>query len=112
MTSRKDQGQYWYDKSIPYKYVPVQAFAEGFKKFHFGERLAEELATPFDRTKSHPAALVTKKYALTNWEIFKVSFAREKLLMNRNRFVYIFKTVQVWHLIYTTPNSLAFQAPR
>jgi ABC-type multidrug transport system ATPase subunit/ABC-type multidrug transport system permease subunit len=95
VTSRKDQGQYWYDKNIPYKYIPVQAFVEGFKKFHFGERLAEELATPFDRTKSHPAALVTKKYALTNWEIFKASFAREKLLMKRNRFVYIFKTVQI-----------------
>ncbi len=82
MTSRKDQGQYWYNKSIPYQYVPVKAFADGFQRFHVGERLYQELTIPFDRTKCHTAALVTEKYALGNWEIFQASYAREKLLMN------------------------------
>jgi hypothetical protein len=82
MTSRKDQGQYWYNKSIPYQYVPVKAFADVFQRFHVGEQLYQELTIPFDRTKCHTAALVTEKYALGNWEIFQASYAREKLLMN------------------------------
>jgi len=82
MTSRKDQGQYWYNKSIPYQYVPVKAIADVFQRFHVGEQLYQELTIPFDRTKCHPAVLVTRKYALSNWEIFQASYAREKLLMN------------------------------
>jgi hypothetical protein len=82
MTSRRDQGQYWYNKSIPYQYVPVKAFADAFQRFHVRERLYQELTIPFDRAKSHPAVLVTKKYALSNWGIFQASYAREKLLMN------------------------------
>lgn len=95
VTSRKDQGQYWFDKSRPYQFVPVKTFAEAYPKFHVGERLSEELATPFDKLKSHPAALVSERYALSNWELFQACFAREKLLMKRNKFVYIFKSVQV-----------------
>ncbi len=49
MTSRKDQGQYWYNKSIPYQYVPVKAFADGFQRCHVGEWLHQELTIPFDR---------------------------------------------------------------
>jgi hypothetical protein len=82
MTSRRDQGQYWYNKSIPYQYVPVKAFADAFQRFHVRERLYQELTIPFDRAKCHPAVLVTKKYALSNWGIFQASYAREKLLMN------------------------------
>ncbi len=94
MSSRKDQGQYSYNKSIPYQYVPVKAFADAFQRFHVGEWLYQELTIPFDRTKCHPAALVTKKYALSNWETFQASYAREKLLMNRNAFVCL-KTVRM-----------------
>lgn len=32
---------------------------------------------------------------MSNWELFKACFAREWLLMKRNSFVYIFKTVQI-----------------
>jgi ABC-type multidrug transport system ATPase subunit len=95
VTSRKDQQQYWYDKTVPYQYVSVNAFAEGFKKFHVGERLNQELDVPFVKEKSHPAALVTERYAISNWELFLACFAREKLLMKRNRFIYIFRTIQV-----------------
>lgn len=94
VTSRKDQGQYWYDKSKPYQYVSVNQFAEAYPKFHVGERLSEELATPFDRSKSHPAALVHERYALSNWELFQACLEREKLLMKRNKAIYIFKSVQ------------------
>jgi hypothetical protein len=80
--TRKDQGQYWYNKSIPYQYVPVKTFADALQRFHVGEWLYQELTVPFDRTKCHPAVLVTKKYTLSNWEIFQASYAREKLVMN------------------------------
>ncbi len=31
VTSRKDQQQYWHDKTTPYQYVSVNAFAEGWR---------------------------------------------------------------------------------
>ncbi len=96
MTSRKDQQQYWYNRSVPYRYVSVKAFAEGFAKFYVGEKLDQELGVPFEKGKSHPAALVTQKYALSNWELFQACFMREKLLMKRTKVVYIFRIVQVW----------------
>jgi hypothetical protein len=43
----------------------------------------------YDRRKSHPAALTTKKYGVGK-ELFKASFSREYLLMKRNSFVHIF----------------------
>ncbi|XP_024532537.1 ABC transporter G family member 39 isoform X2 [Selaginella moellendorffii] len=95
VTSRKDQEQYWADKRMPYRFIPVQEFADAFQKFHVGQNIAEELARPFDKSKSHPAALVTQKYALSNWELFKALLAREILLMKRNSFVYVFKSSQV-----------------
>ncbi|KAJ7527679.1 hypothetical protein O6H91_16G066100 [Diphasiastrum complanatum] len=95
VTSRKDQEQYWADKSQPYSFVPVRKFVEGFAKFHVGQRIAQELSVPFDRATSHPAALVKQKYAIGNWELLKACFAREWLLMKRNSFVFIFKTIQI-----------------
>ncbi|KAL3536142.1 hypothetical protein ACH5RR_004603 [Cinchona calisaya] len=95
VTSRKDQVQYWFRKDQPYRYVSVPAFVEAFKSFHLGQRLSEELSVPYDKSKAHPAALVKTKHALSNWEIFKACFSREWLLMKRNSFVYIFKTVQI-----------------
>jgi hypothetical protein len=60
VTFRKDQGQYWFD--------PVKAFAEAYPKFHVGERLSEEGATPFDKLKSHSVPLVSGRYALSHWK--------------------------------------------
>ncbi|KAL5975824.1 transcription factor [Asimina triloba] len=94
VTSRKDQQQYWINKDGPYNYVPVQAFAEAFQSFHVGRRLGDELAVPFDKSKSHPAALTTSRYGASKKELLKACIAREYLLMKRNSFVYIFKTVQ------------------
>lgn len=41
------------------------------------------------------AALVKEKYGLWSWELFKACFARERLLVKRNAFLYKFKTVQI-----------------
>ena len=95
VTSKKDQEQYWVPKDEPYRFVTAKEFAEAFQSFHLGRRLGDELATPFDKTKSHPAALKTKKYGVRKKELLHACFSREYLLMKRNSFVYIFKLTQV-----------------
>ncbi|KAF0936150.1 hypothetical protein E2562_038962 [Oryza meyeriana var. granulata] len=100
VTSKKDQQQYWYLDHEPYRYVPVSEFAERFKSFHIGQQMLKELHSPFEKSKTHPAALTTTKNALSNWESFKAVMSREKLLMKRNSFVYIFKITQLTILAF------------
>ncbi|KAM0932605.1 putative P-loop containing nucleoside triphosphate hydrolase, ABC transporter family G [Dioscorea sansibarensis] len=95
VTSRKDQQQYWAHREEPYRYVPVREFAEAFHSFHIGESMGRELSVPYDKTKSHPAALATSKFGVGKMELLKACIWREHLLMKRNSFVYIFKAVQV-----------------
>jgi hypothetical protein len=95
VTSKKDQEQYWCKKNEPYQYTSVPEFVDHFHNFHIGQKLSEELGIPYDRSKTHPAALVKEKYGISNWELFKACFAREWLLMKRNSFIYIFKTTQI-----------------
>ncbi|KAJ7527147.1 hypothetical protein O6H91_16G039300 [Diphasiastrum complanatum] len=95
VTSQKDQQQYWSDSTKPYHYVSVDEFARAFSEYHVGHSLKEELAVPYDKSKSHPAALVMEKYALSNLNLFKACFAREWTLMKRNSFIYVFKTIQL-----------------
>ncbi|KAH7352813.1 hypothetical protein KP509_19G065500 [Ceratopteris richardii] len=95
VTSKKDQQQYWEDRSQPYRYISVEEFADAFKSFQVGQSIQQELAVPFDKSHSHPAALVTKKYGLDKKDLFKACLAREVLLWKRNSFMYIFKTCQL-----------------
>ncbi|KAG2682930.1 hypothetical protein I3760_10G006800 [Carya illinoinensis] len=95
VTSKKDQEQYWFKKNQPYRYISVPDFAQAFGSFHIGQQLAADLSVPYDRSRTHPAALVTETYGISNWELFKACFSREWLLMKRNSFVYIFKTTQI-----------------
>ncbi|KAJ1384158.1 P-loop containing nucleoside triphosphate hydrolase [Sesbania bispinosa] len=60
VTSRKDQEQYWEHKDQPYNFVTAAEFAEAYQSFHVGRILGDELATEFDKSKSHPSALTTK----------------------------------------------------
>ena len=93
--SRKDQEQYWADKTRPYRYISAKEFADYFAAFHTGKSLKEELSIPFDKSRSHPAALSTRNYGITKKDLFQACFSRELLLMKRNSFVYVFKTFQV-----------------
>ncbi|XP_042517442.1 pleiotropic drug resistance protein 1-like [Macadamia integrifolia] len=102
VTSRKDQEQYWAHKDNPYRFIPVKEFVEAFHSFHVGQRLADELATPFDKRKSHPDALTTDKYGVTKKELLKACFSRELLLMKRNSFVYVFKIMQLTVVAFLT----------
>lgn len=95
VTSKKDQEQYWFRKNQPYRYISVPEFVQAFNSFEVGQRLTENLRVPFDKSATHPAALVTDKYGISNWELLKACFSREWLLMKRNSFIYIFKTTQI-----------------
>lgn len=95
VTSKKDQEQYWFRKDQPFQYVTVPEFVRAFGSFRVGKQLSSELGVPFDKSRTHPAALVKEKYGISNWELFKACFAREWQLMKRNNFVYIFKICQI-----------------
>ena len=95
VTSRKDQEQYWADKQRPYRYISVPEFAQRFKRFHAGLQVENHLSLPFDKSRCHQAALVFSKHSVSTTELLKASFDKEWLLIKRNSFVYIFKTIQV-----------------
>ncbi|CAL4975335.1 unnamed protein product [Urochloa decumbens] len=95
VTSKKDQKQYWARRDETYRFVPVKEFATAFKSFHTGRAIENELVVPFDKSKSHPAALTTTRYGVSGTELLKANIDREILLMKRNSFVYIFRTFQL-----------------
>ncbi|KAL9251841.1 ABC transporter G family member 42-like protein [Drosera capensis] len=95
VTSKKDQEQYWAEKSKPYNYVSVSEFARRFKAFHVGNQLDRDIATPYDKDKSHAAALVFSKYAISKKELLMVTFDKEWLMIKRQSFVYVFKSIQL-----------------
>ncbi|XP_016169834.1 ABC transporter G family member 29-like [Arachis ipaensis] len=95
VTSRKDQEQYWADRSKPYRYVTVSEFANKFNNFHVGMQLQSELSVPYDKSKGHRAALVFKKYSVPAMKLLKACWDKECLLIKRNSFVYVFKTTQI-----------------
>ncbi|GFS35354.1 pleiotropic drug resistance 12 [Actinidia rufa] len=102
VTSSKDQEQYWAKKDEPYSLVTVGEFAEAFQSFHVGRNLGDELAVPFDKAKSHPAALTMNKYGVSKKELLKALASREYLLMKRNSFFYIFKMIQLITMAFIT----------
>lgn len=58
-------------------------------------RLENELSIPFDKPRGHKAALVFTRYSIPKMELLKACFDKERLLIKRNSFIYIFKTVQI-----------------
>ncbi|KAF5779080.1 putative AAA+ ATPase domain, pigment precursor permease/Protein ATP-binding cassette sub-family G [Helianthus annuus] len=95
VTSRKDQEQYWFIKDQPYRYITVGEFSRAFKSFHIGQKLETDIHIPYDKSNTHPDALVKEKYGISNIELLKACFDREWLLSKRNSMLYIFKTVQL-----------------
>ncbi|KAL8153334.1 hypothetical protein V2J09_011094 [Rumex salicifolius] len=102
VTSKKDQEQYWADKRKPYVYIPVSDFANSFKRFHVGMMQEHELSVPFDKSQSHQASLVYEKYTVPYKQLIKASFDKEWLLIKRNPFVYVFKTIQIMIVAFIT----------
>lgn len=60
-----------------------------------GLRLENDLSIPYDKSRSHGAALVFKKYLASKIEMLKTTYNREWLLVKRNSFFYVFKMVQI-----------------
>lgn len=102
VTSKKDQAQYWADPSKAYKFISVQEIAEAFNNSKFGKAVESMCTAPFDKSKSHPSALPTTRFAVPKWELFKACLSRELILLNGHKFLYIFRTCQV----YTNPSKL------
>lgn len=96
--SEKDQEQYWFINE-QYKYLPVEKFVEGFQSFRVGNLLAQELAVPFDKENSHPAALSTKTYGISRAKLLRISLSWQLLLLKRNSPVFIFKFIQLLLII-------------
>uniref|UniRef100_A0A0E0NFV8 ABC transporter domain-containing protein n=1 Tax=Oryza rufipogon TaxID=4529 RepID=A0A0E0NFV8_ORYRU len=85
--SKKDQQQYWSHTEETYNFVTVDHFCEKFKA---------------SQVEGHNNALSLNIYSLTKWDLLKACFAREILLMRRNAFIYITKTVQLGLLAVIT----------
>ncbi|KAK8939518.1 Pleiotropic drug resistance protein 3 [Platanthera guangdongensis] len=100
--SEKDQAQYWYHKEKPYCYVTTDNFCKKFQSSNIGKELAKELAKLHDTAHSHENVVSFNPHSITKWELFKTCMDREFLLLKRNSFVYIFKTVQITILAIIT----------
>lgn len=95
VTSKKNQEHYWADRTQIYEYISVTEFADRFKCFHVGLRLADELRVKYKKNKRKKGALVFKKEVVSKKELLKTIFSREWLLLKRNAFIYVFKMVHV-----------------
>ncbi|KAL3515883.1 hypothetical protein ACH5RR_022785 [Cinchona calisaya] len=93
--SEKDQAQYWYTSEETYSYISVDAFSRKFKESSYGKKLTEQLFSPLVKSKGHKDAMTFTAYSVPKWELFKACISREFLLMKKNSFVYIFKSVQL-----------------
>ncbi|KAH9613074.1 hypothetical protein KSS87_005297, partial [Heliosperma pusillum] len=94
VTSMKEQEKYWV-KDDPYVFVTAKHFADTFRSFHVGQKLEQELAVPYDKTRSHPASLARQTYGVNKKELLLACLSRELLLMRRNVFIYLFKMTEL-----------------
>ncbi|KAI6684518.1 hypothetical protein NL676_030431 [Syzygium grande] len=100
--STKDQAQYWQHPELPYSHISVEMFGKKLKESYLGVKLDQELSDIFDRSKSHKNALSFNVYSLSRWELLRGCMARELLLMRRNSFIYVFKSVQLIFVAFIT----------
>ena len=90
-----DQRQYWTSEERSYRYISVNEFSQAFKSFCLGRAIQHELATPFDRSKSHPAALTKSRYGSKQKDLVKACLGREYTLMKRSASMFLFKIALV-----------------
>ncbi|KAI8028254.1 Pleiotropic drug resistance protein 3 [Camellia lanceoleosa] len=79
--SKNDQAQYWHQAEQPCNYISADMFSKKFKESNFG--------------KNHKNAISFSIYSLSKWALFRACISRELLLMRRNSFIYVFKSVQL-----------------
>mmetsp|Transcript_9242 Transcript_9242/g.27733 ORF Transcript_9242/g.27733 Transcript_9242/m.27733 type:complete len:1604 (+) Transcript_9242:484-5295(+) len=111
VTSRKDQKQYWNRPDEQWRFVPVATLAEAFKSSKRGRANEALLEQPFDNTgNSAKDPLVRTNFALGPWKVLKAMLRRDWILMERNRFLYVFRFMQMLILAFVT--ATLFPKPR
>uniref|UniRef100_J3KV08 ABC transporter domain-containing protein n=1 Tax=Oryza brachyantha TaxID=4533 RepID=J3KV08_ORYBR len=100
--SKKDQRQYWNRSEDTYNFVTVDHFCEKFRASQDAQNLATEISKPHDTSEGRKNDLSFNVYSLSKWDLLKACFAREILLMRRNAFIYITKSVQLGLLAIIT----------
>ncbi|KAL3515878.1 hypothetical protein ACH5RR_022780 [Cinchona calisaya] len=93
--SRKDQAQFWCRNEDSYVYNSVDMFSGKFKESFYGKKLTNEFSGTFSRSKSQNDAIGFTEYSIPKCEFFRACMSREYLLMKRNSFIYVFKSVQL-----------------
>nr|XP_027114920.1 pleiotropic drug resistance protein 3-like isoform X1 [Coffea arabica] len=89
--SRKDQAQYWYRSEETYLYHSVDMLSRKFNESCYGKKLER----PFMKCMDCKNAIILSRFSVPKWELFRACMWREFLLMKRNAFVYVFKSVQL-----------------
>ncbi|PHT62246.1 Pleiotropic drug resistance protein 3 [Capsicum annuum] len=95
VTSKKDQAQYWHGTKETYKFVSIDTLSRKFEESPYRKKLNEELSVAYDKSRCHRNSITFRDYSLPKWELFRACMSREFLLLKRNSFIYIFKTVQI-----------------
>lgn len=75
-------------------------FSRKFNESRQGCKLTEELSAPSKKSKSQNKSFNFNVYSLKKWDLFSTCMSRELLLMKRNSFIYVFKSVQVYTKAY------------
>eukprot|EP00898_Chlorokybus_atmophyticus_P004211 jgi/Chlat1/4791/Chrsp31S04779 len=101
VTSKKDQEQYWC-RDKPYHYVSVPEMSAYFYEKSLGKQTLTELQQPIPSGKYRADSLVRTRFALNGIQMLKACLNRELILMKRNRFIYIFRTIQLTVLALVT----------
>ncbi|XXG52919.1 hypothetical protein AAC387_Pa03g1116 [Persea americana] len=52
VTSKKDQGQYWFDHSKPYVFLPVSEIVDALKRSQYGREINTTLSVPYNKGKA------------------------------------------------------------
>lgn len=86
--------QHWRGEGA-YSFVPVETFADAYKASPAGRASQAALEAPPLQLPSHLDPLVRTRYGIGSWAMFKALLRRELTIMVRNRFLYIFKILQV-----------------
>eukprot|EP00898_Chlorokybus_atmophyticus_P000914 jgi/Chlat1/1823/Chrsp138S00766 len=106
VTSRKDQQQYWCKTNKPWHYISVPEMSAYFYEKPMGKQILQELEEPIPPNKFRPDALVRTQFALNGLQMFKACLNRELILMKRNKFIYQFRTVQLFYVMQLTVLAL------
>jgi hypothetical protein len=83
-------------------YVPATALAAAFKRSEIHAAARATLDAPFDKSRSHPAALLRSKYGVAGWDAVKALMWREQRLLTRNKEAQMYRYIQMATLAVIT----------